>query len=74
MKRLILCCDGTWNSADQEVNDVPCPTNVVKIAYRIAKRDGAIPQIIFYDQGVGTGNLVDRVSGGAFGEGFIITT
>lgn len=69
MKRLILCCDGTWNSADQESNQVPCPTNVVKISYRIAKRDGNTPQIIFYDQGVGTGNILDRVSGGAFGEG-----
>jgi len=29
MKRLILCCDGTWNSADQENDGVPCPTNVV---------------------------------------------
>ena len=69
MKRLILCCDGTWNTADQARDDAPCPTNVVKIAYRVAKRDGAIPQIIFYDQGVGTGNLVDRWSGGAFGAG-----
>ena len=69
MKRLIVCCDGTWNRADQERDGVPCPTNVVKIAYRIAKRDGAIPQITFYDQGVGTGNVVDRYSGGAFGDG-----
>lgn len=69
MKRLIVCCDGTWNRADQEKEEVPCPTNVVKIAYRIAKRDGATPQITFYDQGVGTGNIVDRYSGGAFGEG-----
>jgi uncharacterized protein (DUF2235 family) len=69
MKRLILCCDGTWNSADQEHDGAPCPTNVVKIAYRIAKRDGAAPQIIYYDQGVGTGNLIDRYSGGAFGDG-----
>lgn len=69
MKRLILCCDGTWNRADQEHDGAPCPTNVVKIAYRIAKRAGAIPQIIYYDQGVGTGNVLDRYSGGALGEG-----
>jgi uncharacterized protein (DUF2235 family) len=69
MKRLVLCCDGTWNSADQEHDHVPCPTNVVKIGFRIAKRDGDIPQIIYYDQGVGTGNLLDRCTGGAFGEG-----
>ena len=69
MKRLILCCDGTWNKADQEDNGTPCPTNVVKISYQIAKRDGDIPQIIYYDQGVGSGNALDRLSGGAFGQG-----
>lgn len=69
MKRLILCCDGTWNSADQEKNGAPCPTNVVKLGYRVAKRDGGIPQLIYYDQGVGTGNTLDRMTGGAFGDG-----
>ena len=69
MKRLILCCDGTWNKADQEDNGVPCPTNVVKIGYRVAKRDGTTPQIVYYDQGVGSGNILDRYTGGAFGEG-----
>jgi uncharacterized protein (DUF2235 family) len=69
MKRLILCCDGTWNQADQERDGVPCPTNVLKICYRIAKRSGTVPQIVYYDQGVGTGNVLDRYSGGAFGAG-----
>lgn len=69
MKRLILCCDGTWNKADQEKEGAPCPTNVVRISCRIAKADAAIPQIVYYDQGVGSGNLLDRYSGGAFGEG-----
>lgn len=69
MKRLILCCDGTWNKADQVSNGQPCPTNVVKLAYRLSKRDGGTHQIVFYDQGVGTGNAVDRLSGGAFGNG-----
>src|SRR5688572_14428618 len=69
MKRLVICCDGTWNSADRESEGVPCVTNVVKVAYRIAKRDGDIPQVIFYDQGVGTGNLIDKVTGGASGDG-----
>ena len=70
MKRLILCCDGTWNRADQAQKGTPCPTNVVKLAYRIAKHDAAgTPQVILYDQGVGTGNSLDRWTGGAFGEG-----
>ena len=70
MKRITLCCDGTWNSADQEVDGKPCPTNVVRLAYRAAKRgaDGTA-QIVFYDQGVGSGRGLDRLSGGAFGQG-----
>ena len=70
MKRIVLCCDGTWNSADQESNGVPCPTNVVKLGYRVAKRDPrGVQQLLYYDQGVGTGNPVDHLSGGAFGDG-----
>lgn len=71
MKRLVLCCDGTWNSADKEDHGKPCVTNVVEIAFRIAKRDGDTLQILCYDQGVGTGNLLDHLSGGAFGDGLI---
>jgi uncharacterized protein (DUF2235 family) len=71
MKRLIVCCDGTWNRADQVQGTRPCPTNVVEIAFRIAKRDQGTPQILYYEQGVGTGNLIDRMSGGAFGGGLI---
>src|SRR5439155_532789 len=36
---------------------------------RVAKRDGAKLQVIYYDQGVGTGNFFDRLTGGAFGDG-----
>jgi uncharacterized protein (DUF2235 family) len=69
VKRLVLCCDGTWNSADQEREGVACPTNVVRLAYRVAKRAGTVPQIVYYDQGVGTGNAIDHLSGGALGDG-----
>ena len=67
MKRLILCCDGTWNKPDKSKHNVP--TNVVRLAYRVAKRDEAIPQIVYYDLGVGTGNIIDRITGGVLGEG-----
>jgi uncharacterized protein (DUF2235 family) len=74
MKRLVLCCDGTWNRADQEDAGKPCPTNVIKIAYRLAKRTQnakgeLVQQIIYYDQGVGTGDLEDKALGGATGAG-----
>lgn len=70
MKRLVICCDGTWNRADQVRDGELCPTNVVKLAYSVAPRDDDdIPQIVYYHHGVGTGNVLDRATGGAFGEG-----
>jgi len=70
VKRLVVCCDGTWNRADQESNHEPCPTNVVRVGYLVAKHDPAgVPQVLYYDQGVGTGNSIDRLTGGAFGNG-----
>jgi len=65
-KSLIVCCDGTWNSADQKGS----PTNVTKMARAIPPRsaDGN-PQIVYYDEGVGVGNVVERVVGGALGSG-----
>src|SRR5437763_15621584 len=73
MTSLVICCDGTWNSADQVTKDGnPCVSNVLKLAVRTAKKkpDGSL-QIVYYDQGVGTGNAVDRVLGGAFGDGLV---
>ena len=69
--RIVICCDGTWNSADQEaVNGQLCVTNVLKIACRLKKATTAGQlQIVYYDQGVGTGNALDRIVGGAFGDG-----
>jgi uncharacterized protein (DUF2235 family) len=74
MRRLVLCCDGTWNRADQEDAGKPCPTNVIKFAYRLAKKPKdkngqEVDQIIYYDQGVGTGDLEDKILGGATGAG-----
>ncbi|OUS10567.1 hypothetical protein A9Q90_00990 [Gammaproteobacteria bacterium 54_18_T64] len=62
-KRLVICCDGTWNSPEQA-------TNVVKLLRSIKpySADGK-HQVVFYDQGVGTYNLVDKLIGGAFGKG-----
>ena len=71
MKRLIVCADGTWNRPDQEDKGKRKPTNVVKLARAILPRDkNDIPQIVFYDQGIGTGwGVADRLVGGAFGRG-----
>lgn len=63
-KRLIVCCDGTWNSADDEN-----PTNISKIALAIAPQDdtGKV-QRTYYHRGVGT-DKKERIRGGAFGVG-----
>jgi uncharacterized protein (DUF2235 family) len=68
MKRLIVCCDGTWNKPDNE--DV---TNIEKIA-RTVQTDlsatGGVQQLVYYISGVGTSSYeADRLLGGAFGLG-----
>lgn len=65
-RRLVICCDGTWNSPDKGA----AATNVVRMA-RIIKSQSStgIPQIVFYHSGVGTGNWFDRIGGGASGIG-----
>lgn len=56
MKHLIVCCDGTWNTPDQESNGAPSPTNVVKLRNYFAERapadDGPIEQRVYYHPGV----------------------
>ncbi|MFA5205067.1 MAG: DUF2235 domain-containing protein [Lentisphaeria bacterium] len=70
MKRLVLCCDGTWNKPDTLADGRPVPSNVVRLAYRVAKRDDSgVPQVLFYDMGVGTDNLSDHITGGVLGDG-----
>ncbi|MFJ9147263.1 DUF2235 domain-containing protein [Streptomyces sp. NPDC102270] len=63
-KRLVVCCDGTWNLADQ-----PSKTNVAKVALAVRRRsaDGT-EQRVYYHSGVGT-NRRERLRGGAFGVG-----
>jgi uncharacterized protein (DUF2235 family) len=71
MKRIIICCDGTWNTPDTEFGGQPVMTNVVKIARAVlpASADGA-RQIMYYDKGVGTrGSRIRRIIDGATGRG-----
>ncbi|MBM7440397.1 DUF2235 domain-containing protein [Streptomyces sp. HB132] len=63
-KRLVVCCDGTWNFADQ-----PSKTNVAKVALSV--RQGATAQKeqrVYYHSGVGSRRW-ERLQGGAFGMG-----
>jgi len=65
MKRLIICCDGTWNGLPGSY-----PTNVKQIYDAILPQspDG-ITQQRYYDPGLGTGGGLDKWFGGAFGWG-----
>jgi hypothetical protein len=46
MKRLVVCCDGTW----QNLTNL-CPTNIVKLSQSVKRTaDNGIPQIVFMVQ------------------------
>lgn len=69
-KKIIICSDGTWNDPEQLDRGSLVPTNVVKLARALALAERP-DQKIFYDPGIGTGNLVDRLTGGLTGKGLI---
>jgi uncharacterized protein (DUF2235 family) len=74
MKNIAIFCDGTWQSLGQ-----PNPTNVSRLARCVAPNsppaagNPAMPQVVFYDDGVGVGegvlNDVVRIVGGGLGKG-----
>ena len=64
MKRIVVCCDGTWNDGDSPSVD----TNVFRMAKAIHGNDGE--QIVLYQQGVGTTGLkIGDLIEGAIGLG-----
>lgn len=70
LKRLVLCLDGTWNSADDEdpLTNVVQLRDLVDPKYVNDRTGGIEEQRTYYDQGVGTG-MFDRFRGGIFGHG-----
>jgi uncharacterized protein (DUF2235 family) len=66
MKRLVLLFDGTWNTLgkpDEATNGVRVGQAIKPIA-----SDG-VPQIVYYNSGVGSGGKIDQILGGVFGAG-----
>jgi uncharacterized protein (DUF2235 family) len=55
MKRLVVCCDGTWNDTDNQSTD----TNVFRIAKAIHgwQDTSGVLQVVLYLRGVGTSGL-----------------
>jgi uncharacterized protein (DUF2235 family) len=69
VKRLVVCCDGTWNRPDEVSQGVAAPTNVAKISLALADQDDSgNPQLLHYEAGVGT-RRTERFVGGVFGVG-----
>ncbi|RBR10225.1 uncharacterized protein FIESC28_09611 [Fusarium coffeatum] len=61
-KRIIICCDGTWQSSTTIDPKKGCPSNVTRISRVLAKagldREGnERQQLVYYDAGVGTGDI-----------------
>ncbi|MET7732949.1 DUF2235 domain-containing protein [Streptomyces sp. NPDC005402] len=63
-RHLVVCCDGTWNRADQSHK-----TNVAKVALAVRQRTAVgTEQRVYYHSGVGA-QRPERLRGGAFGLG-----
>ncbi|KAM0545824.1 hypothetical protein ACHAPJ_011151 [Fusarium lateritium] len=61
-KRIVVCCDGTWQSSTTIDPEKGCPSNVARISRVLARtgldRDNKEwQQLIYYDAGVGTGDI-----------------
>ncbi|CAD6555375.1 DUF2235 domain-containing protein [Paraburkholderia metrosideri] len=69
MKRLFVCCDGTWNSDSDEFQGVPVPTNVVRFFNALSEYgDDGVEQLRYYHVGVGANERwVHRIIDGALG-------
>ncbi|MDB5373152.1 MAG: hypothetical protein JWP04_1794 [Belnapia sp.] len=69
-KRLVVCCDGTWQDNDTGTDF----TNVTRMARAVLPHDlrsaEPVAQIVYYLAGVGTsGGTIDRLFGGGLGLG-----
>ncbi|KAJ0338355.1 hypothetical protein COL922a_005706 [Colletotrichum nupharicola] len=83
-KRIIICCDGTWQTSATGRKNVP--SNVTRLARSIAHnnrptgsddsqaQDDKIQQIVYYSPGIGTGdgvNILEKERQAAFGDGLV---
>ncbi|KAF5026482.1 hypothetical protein F66182_1404 [Fusarium sp. NRRL 66182] len=75
-KRIVICCDGTWQSSVSGLKNVP--SNVTRLARSIARsgkdKEGKVwQQVVYYDAGIGTGDLgqAEQNRQGGTGIGFV---
>jgi len=68
-KKIVFCADGTWNHPNDPVKVEDSDTNVYKLCKCLSY---TATQFTAYDPGVGTGgNLLQHLTGGAFGDGLL---
>ncbi|KAF4449657.1 peptidoglycan-containing protein [Fusarium austroafricanum] len=75
-KRIVICCDGTWQSSVSGLKNIP--SNVTRLARSVARsgkdNDGKVwQQVVYYDAGIGTGDLGQAEANrqGGAGIGFV---
>lgn len=69
-RRLILCLDGTWNSADgASITSIVRLRDIIEPGRVALPNGGEIEQRIYYDEGVGTTGTLRRWFDGATGRG-----
>ncbi|KAF2187608.1 hypothetical protein K469DRAFT_725126 [Zopfia rhizophila CBS 207.26] len=75
-RRLVVCCDGTWQSSVTSHDNVP--SNVTKLCRHVARLgdDSTDPgkkwhQLVYYDSGIGTGSISgwEKTRQGGLGDG-----
>lgn len=70
MKRIVVCCDGTWNKPGITDRGQPVETNVEKVYKALNTQNPLVKQVKYYGQGVGTNFAIsDRIVGGSTGLG-----
>lgn len=76
-KRIIICCDGTWQSSVSGEENIP--SNVTRLCRHLARTgkddEGKVwQQLVYYDSGVGTGslNFLEKKRQGATGDGLAV--
>ncbi|KAJ1333196.1 DUF2235 domain-containing protein [Microdochium nivale] len=79
-KRIVICCDGTWQSSVSGIKAVP--SNITRIARSVARtgldanhaqNNKVWDQIVYYDAGLGTGvfSIAEKIKQGDLGMGFV---
>lgn len=70
-KRIIIFADGTWNSSAHKDNNQIAQTNVFQCFAKTLKETcpNGDTQYVYYEEGVGTGNAIDKFVGGVTGKG-----